>query len=193
MRNLIILLAAVLCSSCAQLPLAAIPPATPKQAQAVVFDIDGTLTPHLLSIFEARIDAADAVRIFAEKGYKIIYLSTRSRWLQARIPGWLDKNGFPRGSLYLAQTDEDHRYPDVFKRQILQEFIDKGWNVEFAYGDSHTDFVAYALVRIPKERVFALLPKGETSCQPGDWKACLTGWAEHLDFVRKSVPSVPEN
>lgn len=193
MRNLFILLVVMLCSSCAQLPPSAIPCAPPKQAQAVVFDIDGTLTPKVFAVFEARTDAAKAVRIFADKGYKIIYLSTRISWLSAGIPSWLKEHGFPDGSVHVAQTDEDRSHPYDFKTRMLKEFIDHGWNVKFAYGDSSTDFAAYAAVGIPKERVFALLRDGETWCEWGDWKACLNGWTKHLDFVTKSVQSVLPN
>lgn len=189
MRNLIVLLVCVLCASCARLPAQIIPNA--RQAQAVVFDIDATLTPQVLNIFEEREDAAKAVRMFADKGYKIIYLSTRFSWFQSRVPGWLAKHGFPEGSLQLSQSDEDERHPGDFKTRILKGFIDRGWNIQFAYGDSATDFDAYAAVGIPKERVFALQRRGEDKCQTGVWKACLKGWTEHLDFVTKSVQSVP--
>ena len=193
MSNLFILLVVILCSSCAQLPAQIIPNA--KQTQAVVFDIDATLTPQELNIFEAREDAAEAVRIFANKGYKIIYLSARFSWFQSGIPGWLAKHGFPDGSLQLSQTDEDNRHPGDFKTRILKGFIDRGWNIQFAYGDSSTDFKAYAAVGIPKERIFALQRRGEDKCQGGEdvWKACLKGWTEHLDFIKKSVQSVPAN
>lgn len=194
MRNLTILLVVLLCSGCARLPAQIIPNA--KQAQAVVFDIDATLTPAVYSIFVEREDAAKAVRIFADKGYKIIYLSARFKWFQSRIPGWLAKHGFPEGSLQLSQTDEDDKHPGDFKTRVLKGFIARGWNIQFAYGDSSTDFKAYADVKIPKERVFALLRDGETVCQGNkevDWNACLKGWTEHLDFVRNSVQSVPAN
>lgn len=193
MRHLIILAVAVFCSSCAQLPPAEVVNAPPRQAQAVVFDIDGTLTPSVTTIFEAREDAARAVRLFADKGYQIIYLSTRASWFSARIPGWLQDNGFPAGSLHVAQTDEDRSRPEVYKTRMLKTFLAHGWRVSFAYGDSSTDFSAYAAVGIPKESVFALLRRYEANCQPGEWKACLKGWTEHLDFVARSVPSVPAN
>ena len=193
MRHLIILSVAVLCSSCAQLPPAAVADAPPRQAQAVVFDIDGTLTPAVSTIFEAREDAARAVRLFADKGYNIIYLSTRVSWFSANIPGWLKDNGFPAGSLHVAQTAEDRNRPDVYKTRMLKTFMAHGWRVRFAYGDSSTDFSAYAAAGIPKESVFALLRRYEAACQPGEWKACLKGWTEHLDFVTRSVPSVLAN
>lgn len=192
--NRYILLVIALCSSsCAQLPAAEILNAPPKHAQAVVLDIDGTLTPRVSAVFDVRTDAAKAVRIFGDKGYKIIYLSTRISWLSAGIPGWLKQHGFPDGSVHVAQTPEDRSHPDAFKARILNDFIGHGWKVAYAYGDSCTDFKAYAAVGIPTERVFALLRDGDTECRPGDWKACLHGWTEHLDFVQKSVPSAPAN
>lgn len=163
-----------------------------KQTLAVVFDIDGTLTPHPLSIFEARPDAANAVRIFEEKGYEIIYLSARRQWLQAPIRGWLEKNKFPRGHVHLPETKGDSAYPDVFKRRVLENFSKGGWRVMYAYGDSHTDFVAYELAKIP--HFFGLIREGEATCQPDHWQLCLNGgWTGHLEFLRDSVPRVPTN
>lgn len=52
------------------------------------------------------------------------------------------------------------------------------------------DFAAYAVVGIPKENVFALLSDGKTLCESGDWKECLNGWTNHLDFVMKSMQYV---
>ena len=192
MRNLTVLLVVMLCAGCALLPFE-IQKAPLKPDQAVVFDIDGTLTPSPLAIFSARDDAANAVRFFADKGYKIFYLSTRVSILSAGIPGWLKEHGFPDGSVHVAQTDEDRSHPADYKTRMLKGFIGHGWHFKFAYGDSSTDFEAYAAAGIPKERVFALLRDGETSCQPGEWKACLNGWTGHLDFVAQSVQSAEAN
>jgi len=171
-------------NSCAQLP-ADIPNPTQQQTQAVVFDIDGTLTPRPIEMWTARTDAAKAVTIFADKGYKIIYLSARIRPFQADIPNWLKEKGFPDGSVHVTETTEDRKDPVHFKTRILRDFLAHGWNVAFAYGDSSTDFDAYAAAGIPKERVFALQREGEASCQPGAWKACLNGWTEHIDSIAK--------
>ncbi len=191
MRNLFILFGAILSSSCAQLPPSAIPNALSKQAKAVVFDIDGTLTPNVFGIAEARMDAANALSIYANKGYKIIYLSTRIRWLSAGIPSWLKEHNFPDGSIHVPQTNDDRNHLYDFKTRILKDFIDHGGNIKFAYGDSSMDFAAYAAVGIPKDNVFALLRNGKTLCESGDWKECLIGWTNHLDFVKKSVQPVP--
>ncbi len=194
MRSLLVLLVVLGGGGCAALPPATIQEAPGNQAQAVVFDIDGTLTPHPLSISKVRPDAASAVNVFAKKGYRIIYLSARVGWLQGGIPDWLEKNKFPMGSLFLPQTKADHQYPDVFKRRVLEDLAKHGWQVKYAYGDSHTDFVAYELARIP--HFFGLIRRGASSCQPERWQACLEGgWTGHLKFLRdeRSVPTVPAN
>ncbi|MDO8370059.1 MAG: hypothetical protein Q7S71_05075 [Candidatus Nitrotoga sp.] len=103
MRNLFILIGIMLCTSCAQLPPSTIPNAPSKQAKAVVIDIDGTLTPKVFGITEARSDAANALSIYAMKGYKIIYLSTRVRWLSADIHKWLKKHNFPDGCIQVPR------------------------------------------------------------------------------------------
>jgi len=186
-RRLGILLATMVYSCSGQLPPASIPPAQPGESMAVVFDIDGTLTPKVHTMNTVREHAAEALNILADKGYRIIYLSARIRSHSAGIPDWLQANDFPDGSVHAAQTADDRKHPEVFKTTVLNECIDQGWTIEYAYGDSSTDFEAYAAVGVPKERVFALQREGDTSCQPGEWSLCLGGWTEHLEHLRHSV------
>jgi hypothetical protein len=185
--QLCMVLVAMLGGCSGQLPPADIPPARPGETMAAVFDIDGTLTPKVHKMNTAREHAAEALNILADKGYRIIYLSARIRSHSAGIPDWLQASGFPPGSVHTAQTADDRKQPDVFKTTVLNEYIDQGWSIRYAYGDSTSDFAAYAAVGIPKERVFALQREGETSCQPGEWGECLGGWTEHLDHLRHSV------
>ena len=132
MRNIIIMLVVMLCSSCVLLP-ADIPYAPQKQAPAVVFDIDGTLTPRPIEVWEARDNATKVVQFFADKGYKIIYLSARIKLLQANIPNWLKKESFPFGSVYVPETVEDEKDAAHFKTRILRDFQAQGWKIEFAF------------------------------------------------------------
>ena len=184
MRNLTVLLVVMLCAGCALLPFE-IQKAPLKPDQAVVFDIDGTLTPSPFAIFTARDDAANAVRLFADKGYKIIYLSARVKLFQAGIPNWLKQNRFPEGSIHVPETAEDSSDHAAFKTRILNSYKTNGWKFVAAYGDSSTDFEAYANVRIEKAHVFALQRAGETKCQEGIWEACLSSWAEHIDVIAR--------
>ena len=184
MRNLSILLAAILSTSCALQPFEVQKtPLLPNQA--VVFDIDGTLTPGKYSISTARDDAAAAVRSFADKGYKIIYLSARITFFQSGIPNWLKENQFPEGSIHVPEPDKDSSFDPVpFKERILNIYKAKGWEFAAAYGDQSTDFKAYVDVGIPKAHVFALQRSGET-CDDGVYAKCLRSWAEHMDEIKQ--------
>ena len=180
MRILIFSICLLLLCGCA-LPPSKIPYAPQNQAKAVVFDIDGTLTPRPIQTWKVRDDAVRAVQFFAGQGYKIIYLSARSKLFQKPIPNWLTKNGFPEGSIKVPETAEDGKNYVRFKTRMLREFQQNGWQIKYAFGDSTTDFDAYAAVGIPEENVFALQRKGASSCEKGLWQKCLTGWAEYLN------------
>ncbi len=190
MHKRIAVIAIFLCSACAQIAFSAVSKPKQSQGRAVVFDIDGTLTPSVLAVFEARKDAAKAVRTYADKGYRIIYLTARVRWLSSGISSWLMRHEFPEGSVYVAQTSEERQHPDIYKTKVLQSLLAVGWQIDYAYGDSSTDLNAYAAVGIPKAHVFALRRKGQSRCQIGSAVQCLTGWSEHLAFITAAVPSV---
>ena len=182
MRNLSILLVALLTLSCTLQP-GHIHQAPLKQSQAVVFDIDGTLTPRPFAIFTVRNGAAKAVRSFSDKGYKIIYLSARVKLLQTAIPSWLKNNGFPEGSIHVPQTKADSSDHAAFKKSILKVYKQNGWEFVAAYGDSSTDFKAYTAVGLEKDHVFALQREGSNACQPGIWAKCFSSWDEHIDKI----------
>ncbi|WP_144375350.1 LNS2 domain-containing protein [Thiolapillus brandeum] len=182
MRLLAVLLMVLLISSCA-LPSYEVQKAPMRRDKAVVFDIDGTLTPTPMAIFTAREDAAEAVRAYADDGYKIIYLSARVRQLQSGIPGWLEAHHFPEGSIHVPQNPEDSSDPAAFKKRILDTYKARGWRLVAGFGDSSTDFQAYRDAGLQKNRIFALKHEGETSCQPGTWARCLNSWSEYLKEV----------
>ena len=179
------LLLFTLLTACARLPAHDAPlPATSKSS-VVVFDIDGTLTPRPLSLYGARPDAARVARWYSENGYTVVYLTARMAWLQRGIPGWLQRNGFPQGELHTAQDSEDGKHPDIYKARVLAKYRALGWAFEAAYGDSSTDFQAYAAAGIEKSRIFALARAGQTQCQTGAWQRCLQGWTEQLTVLQK--------
>lgn len=180
MRHWIAAVVVLVCGSCSQLPSADVPFAPTDNARAVVFDIDGTLTPTPLKYRSVRRDAAGTVRHFADRGWEIVYLTARVGPLQSGIPDWLREHGFPEGGVYVTETAEDRADHARFKTRILRDFLAHGWKIEFAYGDSSSDFDAYAAAGIPKQRVFALRREGKEHCQPGVWNACLTGWTDYL-------------
>lgn len=186
MRIALILSVLFVCTSCT-LSNFDIPVAPENASKAVVFDIDGTLTPGVASIFTARADAATAVRLYADEGYKIIYLSARVRLLQSGIPDWLKRNDFPEGSIQVPQSGDEAKDHALFKTQKMKAFQEKGWQIFAAYGDSSTDFEAYVAAGLNKQQIFALQRSGEDACKPGVWQKCLTGWTEHLDTIQANA------
>jgi len=162
---------------CATLQSSKIQPA-PEGGKTVVFDIDGTLTPSPIEIWEVRAGAADAVKKYADKGYKITYLSARIPLFQSDIPEWLRRNGFPDGYIFVPESQQESNNPTQFKTKILKQLIGHGWLIVEAYGDSSTDFDAYADVGIPKASIFALKRVGASECQTGEWSRCLDGWKD---------------
>ena len=187
MRFLLLPIIAVSLWGRAQIPPAEVPPPSPRQGQAVVLDIDGTLTPLNISVYEPRPDAAKAVSTLSKKGYKIVYVTTRVPLFQSGLPDWLRQNGFPDGNLHVAQSGEERDHPDKFKARVLKAYLQRGWRLAYAYGDSSSDFTAYADAGIPKSRVFALKRRGSKDCQDGIFQTCLEGWTEHLPYIEREI------
>lgn len=187
MRHLTLAIATLVLSGCELIPPVDVPPMSAEQKQAVVFDIDGTLTPRDIYVFEARPGAANAVSAIAKKGYRVVYITTRIPLYQSVLPDWLRDNGFPVGSLHVAQTSEERSDPAGFKAGILDRYKTAGWHLAYAYGDSTTDFEAYAKAGIPRGRVFALKRRFSRACADGAYESCLDGWLEHLPYIDREI------
>lgn len=187
MRYLCNLIIALTVVGCAYIPPTRVQSAPHNNNSAIVTDIDGTLTPNVMAVNEVRPDAAKAIRALANKGYKIIYVTTRIPLFQSGLPKWLQENGFPKGDLQVAQSSEERSHPERFKARILKDYVQHGWHLEYAYGDSSSDFAAYADAGITKERVFALKRRGSKNCQKGVYQECLNGWAEYLPYIKKEI------
>ncbi|MGB7654091.1 MAG: hypothetical protein WBL74_01290 [Novosphingobium sp.] len=190
MRHLLLASSVISMCGCTPIPPADVPRPTLSQSEAVVTDIDGTLTPRNIEVFMARPGAAEALNAISMKGYKIVYLTARTPLFQSGLPDWLRKNGFPPGTLHVAQTFEESDHPDKFKASVLNAYTNAGWHLAYAYGDSHTDFAAYAEAKIQKEHVFALKRKGSKACENGLYQACIGGWVEHLTYIEHEISSI---
>jgi phosphatidate phosphatase PAH1 len=190
MRHLLLASSLISMCGCTPIPPADVPRPTLSQNEAVVTDVDGTLTPRNIEVFMVRPGAVEALNAISRKGYKIVYLTARTPLFQSGLPDWLRKNGFPPGTLHVAQTFEDSDHPDKFKANVLAAYTNAGWHLAYAYGDSHTDFTAYAEAKIQKEHVFALKRKGSKACENGLYQACIDGWVEHLTYIEHEISSI---
>lgn len=169
--------------ACATIPSTGIQSPTPSQHQLVVVDIDGTLTPEPMDVGKARPGAADALRAFAQKGYKVIYITARTPLFQSGLQDWLHQNHFPDGPLHVAQNSQERDDVAGFKARILETYAKAGWDLSYAYGDSSTDFEAYAKAGIHPTHVFALKRRGSPTCQCCIFNACLDGWETQLGYI----------
>jgi len=181
-RYLTAILLVTLCSGCALTPHA-VERATAAQNRAVVFDIDGTLTRKVGAIRTAREGAAEAVRAYADAGYRVVYLSARTPLFQWYILVWMETHSFPEGRIHVTESPEDRRDHSAFKLRVLEEYGSQGWTFVAAYGDSSTDFEAYANAGIARDRIFALRREGEDACEPGPWYGCYESWPEQADTI----------
>ncbi len=188
MRHPALATAIIILSGCALIPPADVQPLSGTNRQVVVLDIDGTLTPRNIEFFTPRESAADAINAFHKKGYTVVYLTTRVPAFQSNLSGWLARNGFPGGTLHVAQTANERANPADYKARVLAEYVQAGWRLAYAYGDSTSDLVAYSRMGVPRDRVFALKRKYADHCQEGVYELCLEGWAQHVSFIENEVP-----
>lgn len=130
--------------------------------QAVLFDIDGTLT---INDFEAYADyvgvktaaaygyATQTVKAYKAKGYQIIYLTARPYWVAKDAREWFDRQGLlawhyrsnPYGDGPIPPNTQQHKTDYV---KYLRNTV--GLNIIRAYGNATTDIAAYADGGIPK-------------------------------------------
>jgi phosphatidate phosphatase PAH1 len=172
--------AAVLAVACTTPP----PPLPGGSRDVVVFDIDGTLTTDELAT-SAHAGAANAVNAYVAKGYNVVYVT--ARWkvaLESSTRQWLVDNGFPSRPLYMPDTllIDDQSKVD-YKTSALRSIEQGDPEVRYAYGDSSSDFVAYANVGVPQANVYALKRASASSCQPGTYAVCMNDYVAHLSFI----------
>lgn len=156
----------------------------------VVFDIDGTLTTDEGSN-SVQPSAAAAVNAYVAKGYDVVYVTARWRLLQeSSTRSWLASNGFPSRTLVMSPNLLLSDSSKVRFKTSAMTTLEQGTpEIVGAYGDSSSDFTAYANVSVPRDRVFALKRRSAWTCQSGTYAACLTaGYTTHLPFINALPP-----
>ncbi|MCC5951884.1 MAG: hypothetical protein JJU45_07275 [Acidimicrobiia bacterium] len=167
---------------------------------AVVADIDNTLTTsndeflqqlrdpqHVPQI---RPDAPEMLQTYADLGYWVIYVTARPEPLEAHgmtgrdlTESWLRDQGFPmddRTRVFLAPDVEAAGDAATFKGSVLEDLMDEGFEIEFAYGDAESDFDAWQVVPVPAERNFSL---GEMAGHEGTTAIADEGFTDHIAEV----------
>ncbi|MDK2126144.1 lipin/Ned1/Smp2 family protein [Parachitinimonas caeni] len=155
-----------------------------KGREAVLFDIDGTLT---INDFEAYADyaglktatpyyyAPEVVRAYQQKGYQIIYLTARPYWVTRDAREWFPKMGLlswhyhsnPYGGGPIPPNTEQFKTDYV---RYLRDTV--GLKIIRAYGNATTDISAYANGGIAKADTFIIgqhAGKNGTNALGGDY------------------------
>lgn len=154
----------------------------------VVFDIDGTLTNEAISVVP-HFSAVKAVKTYLAKGYSVVYVTGRPQILELTTRAWLALNGFPSRPLYMAPgiyLDDGDLIN--YKTNVLASLEVGSPEVRHAYGDSSTDFVAYANAGVPQANVWALKRVLTPNCESGAWNACLSSYTGHLSHINSLPP-----
>lgn len=182
-RSVPALLAVTLLAACATIGIAAAN-ANAAGNDVVVFDIDGTLTKDPLSN-SPHPGAVDAVKAYKAKGYAVVYLTARWKPVQELYTrAWLALNGFPNQPLYMSSSLLVTDSATVKYKTTTLAKIESGTpEVKYAYGDSSTDFQAYANAGVSSSNVYALKRSSSSTCEPGVWIECLVNYTGHLPFI----------
>lgn len=154
--------------------------------QAVLFDIDGTLT---INDFEAAADylgiktastyayATDMVQAYADRGYQIIYLTGAPYWITRDRRAWFGNIGLqdyhyhsnPYGDGPFPPDTEDYKTDYInYLRQ------DVGLDIIRAYGNASTDIGAYGRAGLPTYETWIIgenAGNGGTQAIHGDYQS----------------------
>ncbi len=168
-------------------------------APAIVTDIDETLTlsdeEFLQQLQDGTYDpvmrdgASDLIQGYADRGYRILYLTARSESLTLAGTGepsrdaterWLEEHDFPVDAetteVVLADSVVLGSAAADYKSDALATREDGGWSFEYAYGNAETDIAAYEATMIDKTQTFII---GEHAGEMDTVAIEGEGWVEH--------------
>ncbi|KZN34981.1 MULTISPECIES: phosphatidylinositol transfer protein [Pseudoalteromonas] len=121
--------------------------------QAVLFDIDGTLTESDAEQIGdyTGIDRADQkegayslVRRYLDLGYQPVYLTARVYWYVKGTRSWLHWTGLPQGFLRASSSNETSLFRTAeYKINEINQLQEQGLDIVRAYGNAKTDAEAF--------------------------------------------------
>ncbi len=166
----------------------------PQGTKVVLTDIDGTMTLSDEELFK-QIDDGEYVPLqnqsaellmntWAEKGYKIVYLTARPHEFRSETRAWLRDEGFPTGAVITANSlvfdDSARTYKRAWVNRLKNDY---GWDIVAAYGNAESDIDAYEDAAIPKDITFIV---GEFAGASGTVAIDGNDYSDHIaDFVEQ--------
>jgi len=161
---------------------------------AVIFDIDGTLTYDTIDLLLARTGAQEAIQTYLDLGYEVALITARATILEPPTIFYLRLWGFPWRDVFTSFSPciltQDQETID-YKVKAIQDFqTNLGLDFKYGYGDSTTDFAAFSQTGMDKSKVFALRRIcTQEECLPGNWTECLDDYEDHLAYIRAQPPA----
>ncbi len=164
----------------------------PAGTQAVVTDLDGTMTTDdwqawqdVLGLGSADMypEANTAMDLWAAKGYRLLYLTARPQLVSRYSRQWLADQRFASGPLMLSEDGTPWNSTDAekvaFKGGRLIEIASKGVFWRAAYGNATTDIEAYDDAAIPKADTYIIGPNAGVD----DTQPLSDGYGDHLPTI----------
>ncbi|MDK2596015.1 phosphatidylinositol transfer protein [Pseudoalteromonas obscura] len=134
--------------------------------QAVLFDIDGTLTESDAEQIGdyTGIDRADQkegayslVRRYLDLGYQPIYLTARVYWYAKGTRSWLRWTGLPQGFLRASSSNETSLFRTAeYKINEINQLQGQGLDIVRAYGNAKTDAEAFIRAGLGSDNSFTI-------------------------------------
>ncbi|EKE75662.1 hypothetical protein [Gallaecimonas xiamenensis] len=164
--------------------------------QAVLFDIDGTLTEsdaEQLGDYTG-IDRADPkdgayslVRRYLDLGYQPVFLTARVYWYAKGSRSWLDWMGLPQGFLRTSLSNEDSLFnPRAYKAAQIRALQAQGLNIVRAYGNAKSDAEAFIDAGIPPSSTFTI---GSDAGYNGTTPIAGNSYGQHIAEAVDSFPA----
>jgi phosphatidate phosphatase PAH1 len=167
--------------------------------QAVLFDIDGTLTTN---DFEAAADylgiktastysyATETVQAYKDRGYQVIYLTGAPYWVTRDRREWFDRIGLQDYHYHSNPYGGGPIPPDTqgYKTDYLNYLLaDVGLDIVRAYGNADTDIAAYAAAGLPKAETWII---GENAGADGTQALNGSYYTHFYNVVANTAPAL---
>lgn len=138
----------------------------PAGTRFVVTDVDGTQTEseeaEVWTVAGGPSPAAqpsgpELMWAFANRGYRIFYLTARPEWIHMRTHEWLEERGYPPGNVHTTMSYLPAMGSDAlnFKKAELFAHLDRFPDaIDYTVGNTNTDTAAFSEAGMPPERSY---------------------------------------
>ena len=158
----------------------------PPSTRFVVTDVDGTQTESETAAWGslltgtgpgAQPHGAEALEVFARRGYRILYLTARPEWLEPRTHAWLDEMGYPPGLVHttLGGTGATGAPAQTFKTDELAALEARlPGGLAWGIGNTDTDAASYVSAGLPADHIVSYQFDGEGATRVDDYAELVT-------------------